>query len=116
MLMYPMATSRLMPGYMINVLLLLHRAEALLAILYIFIVHFTVGHLRRGMFPMNECMFAGSVELEKEKEEKPFWIARMQQEGRLEQVAVAGPPQWYRIVYFIFGYSAVLVGLTCSST
>jgi cytochrome b subunit of formate dehydrogenase len=111
MLMYPLAMSRIMPGWVLNVLLLLHRAEALLAMLYIFIIHFTIGHLRRGMFPMNECMFSGSVELEKEREEKPLWIARLQEEGRLEQVDVAGPPQWYRTLYLIFGYTALAVGL-----
>ena len=111
LMMYPVATSRIVPGYVLNVLLLLHRAEALLAMLYIFIVHFSIGHFRRGMFPMNECMFAGSVELEKELEEKPIWIARLQEEGKLEQVAVAGPPQWYRIIYFVFGYTALAVGL-----
>jgi cytochrome b subunit of formate dehydrogenase len=111
MLMYPLATSRIMPGWVLNVLVLFHRAEALLAMLYIFIIHFTIGHFRRGMFPMNECMFAGSVELEKEKEEKPLWIARLQEEGRLEEAVVPGPPYWYRVVYFIFGYTALIVGL-----
>jgi len=95
----------------LNVLVLFHRAEALLAMLYIFIIHFTIGHLRRGMFPMNECMFAGSVELEKEREEKPLWIARLQEEGRLVEAVVPAPPYWYRVMYFIFGYTALAVGL-----
>ena len=81
MLMFPLGLSRIMPGWVLNVTILLHRAEALLAMLYIFIVHFSIGHLRHGMFPMNECMFAGSVELEKEKAEKPAWIARLEYEG-----------------------------------
>jgi hypothetical protein len=110
-LMYPLAMSRLFPGWVLNVMLLLHRAEALLAMLYIFIVHFTIGHFRRGMFPMNECMFAGSVELEKEMVEKPLWIARLQEAGRLEQAMVPGPPRWYRVAYFVFGYLALAVGI-----
>lgn len=110
-LMYPLAASRIMPGWMLNVFVLLHRAEALLAMLYIFIVHFTIGHLRRGMFPMNECMFAGSVELEKEREEKPLWIARLQEEGRLQEALIPGPPQWYRTLYLVFGYTALAIGL-----
>ncbi len=111
MLMYPLATSRIMPGWVLNVLVLFHRAEALLAMLYIFIIHFTIGHLRRGMFPMNECMFAGSVELEKEEKEKPLWITRLREAGRLEEAIVPGPPRWYRVLYFIFGYTAMVVGL-----
>jgi cytochrome b subunit of formate dehydrogenase len=111
MLMYPLTMSRIMPGWVLNILLLLHRAEALLAMLYIFIVHFSIGHLRRGMFPMNECMFAGSVELEKERQEKPLWIIRLQEEGRLEDALVPGPPRWFRILYLVFGYTALAVGL-----
>ncbi len=111
MLMYPLATSRIMPGWVLNILVLLHRAEALLAMLYIFIIHFTIGHLRPGVFPMNEAMFAGSVELEKEMQEKPLWIARLKKNGRLEQVIVPGPPRWYRTLYLVFGYTALAVGL-----
>lgn len=110
-LMFPIAMSRIMPGWVLNVLILLHRAEALLAMLYIFIIHFSIGHLRRGMFPMNECMFSGSVKLATEQEEKPLWIARLQEEGGLEQAMVAGPPPWYRVTYFIFGYLALAAGL-----
>ncbi|MDI6854003.1 MAG: cytochrome b/b6 domain-containing protein [Deltaproteobacteria bacterium] len=110
-LMYPVGASRYMPGWSLNVMLLLHRAEALLAMLYIFIIHFSIGHLRRGMFPMNECMFAGSVELEKELKEKPAWIARLQEDGRLEEVMVPGPPTWYRVMYFVFGYAVLTVGI-----
>jgi len=111
LLMYPIVASRFMPGWTLNVMLLLHRAEALLAMLYIFIIHFSIGHLRRGMFPMNECMFSGSVDLEKEMKEKPAWISRLREEGKLEKVMVEGPPSWYRITYFIFGYAALLTGL-----
>lgn len=111
LLMYPIVASRFMPGWTLNVMLLLHRAEALLAMLYIFIIHFSIGHLRRGMFPMNECMFSGSVDLEKEMKEKPAWISRLREEGKLEKVMVEGPPNWYRITYFIFGYAALLTGL-----
>lgn len=111
MLMYPLTTSRIMPGWVLNILALLHRAEALLAMLYIFIIHFTIGHFRRGMFPMNECMFSGSVELEKEMQEKPLWIARLKENGRLEKVIVPEPSRWYRTLYFVFGYIALAVGL-----
>lgn len=39
-LMYPIFTSRFVPGWALNIAVLLHRAEAILAISYIFIVHF----------------------------------------------------------------------------
>jgi cytochrome b subunit of formate dehydrogenase len=111
LLMYPLVTSSFLPGWTLNVTLLLHRAEALLAMLYIFIIHFTVGHLRHGTFPMNECMFAGSVELEELQEEKPLWIVRLKEEGKLEEAMVPAPPHWFRVAYFIFGSQALSTGL-----
>ena len=111
LLMYPLVTSYFMPGWVLNVTLLLHRAEALLAMLYIFIIHFTVGHFRHGMFPMNECMFAGSVELEEIRREKAQWIVRLEAEGKLAEAMVPAPAPWFRVAYFIFGYLALSVGL-----
>ena len=111
LLMYPLVTSYFLPGWMLNVTLLLHRAEALLAMLYIFIIHFTVGHFRHGMFPMNECMFAGSVELEELQREHPLWIVRLKEEGKLEEAVVPAPPPWFRLAYFIFGFLALGTGL-----
>lgn len=111
MLMYPVATSRIMPGWTLNVALLFHRAEAILAIGYLFIFHFLAGHFRRHHFPMNEAMFAGSVDLEHEGEEKPAWIERLRAEGKLAELEAARPAPWFRVVYFIFGYTVVALGI-----
>ena len=111
LLMNPLITSYFLPGWVLNVILLLHRAEALLAMLYIFIIHFTIGHFRHGMFPMNECMFAGSVELEELRREKPLWIVRLEEDGKLEEAMVPAPPRWFRVAYFAFGFLALSVGL-----
>ena len=111
MLMYPLMTSRVLPGWCLNVVALLHRAEAILALSYIFIVHFFVGHLRRFSFPMNEAMFSGSVPLEELMEEKPEWIERLRREGKLEVAKAKAPARWYRVVYFVFGYTALSFGV-----
>ncbi len=111
MLMYPLASSRIFPGWVLNIAALLHRAEAVLAASYIFIVHFFIGHLRPFSFPMNEAMFAGGVELEEAMEEKPAWVERLVEEGRFEQARAQAPEQWYRIAYYLFGYSALIFGV-----
>lgn len=111
MLMYPVGASYWVPGWTLNVALLLHRAEAILAIGYLFIVHFLVGHFRRETFPMNEAMFAGSIVMEREKEEKPAWFERLEREGKLAAMVAPPPAPWFRVVYFIFGYSVVILGL-----
>lgn len=111
MLMYPIETSRIMPGWSLNIAVLLHQAEAILAMLYIFIVHFYVGHLRPSAFPMNEAMFAGSVPIDDLREEKPAWVERLQQQPGLQQVQAQSPSSLYRVVYTAFGYMAVLFGV-----
>jgi len=111
MLMFPLATSRILPGWSLNVAVLLHKAEAVLATTYIFIVHFFIGHLRPSSFPMNEGMFAGSLELEEVMSEKPAWVERLKIEGRLKGTAANSPILWYRVVYFVFGYIALGIGV-----
>lgn len=111
MLMFPLATARILPGWVLNIAVLLHGAEAILAASYIFIVHFFIGHLRPTSFPMNEAMFAGSIALEEALEERPFWVSRLQEEGRLVLVKSKPPARWFRAVYYVFGYAAVLSGL-----
>ncbi len=111
MLMYPLLTSRILPGWTLNVAALVHRAEAILAISYIFIVHFFIGHLRPSSFPMSESMFSGSVILEKAMDEKPAWVERLRKEGKLGHGMVKPPALRYRILYFVFGYMAMVAGL-----
>jgi hypothetical protein len=60
---------------------------------------------------MNEAMFSGSVSLEEAMEEKPAWVARLKKEGKIEFVKGNPPARWYRVLYFIFGYSALAFGL-----
>jgi cytochrome b subunit of formate dehydrogenase len=111
MLIYPFWTSRMFPGWALNIAALLHRAEAILAVSYIFIVHFFIGHLRPTSFPMNQAMFSGSVLLEEAKEEKPAWVERLESEGKIERIKVKPPALWYKVIYFVFGYSALLSGI-----
>ena len=60
---------------------------------------------------MNEAMFAGSVGLAEAMKEKPAWVERLKAEGQLEPVKVAPPAVWYRVIYYIFGYSALALGV-----
>jgi cytochrome b subunit of formate dehydrogenase len=111
MAMYPLATSRILPGWMLNIAGLLHRAEAILAASYIFVVHFFVGHLRPASFPLNEAMFSGSVPIEKIMEEKPAWIERIRQEGGQALLGTGDPALWYRVAYSIFGFTVLITGI-----
>jgi cytochrome b subunit of formate dehydrogenase len=111
MLRFPLLTTKILPGWTLNVAALLHRAEAILAIAFIFIVHFFFGHLSPSKFPMNEAMFSGCVPLDEVEEEKPAWLERLEREGKMEFATVKPPALWYRILYFVFGFSAFSFGI-----
>ncbi len=111
MLIYPIETSRILPGWTLNVAALLHRAEAILAVSYIVLIHLGVGHFRRSTFPLNQAMFSGSVSLEKLAQEKPEWVGRLKREGKLEQATVKPPALWFKALYFVFGYAIIALGL-----
>jgi cytochrome b subunit of formate dehydrogenase len=111
MLRFPLLTTKVLPGWTLNVAALVHRAEALLAVAFIFIVHFFSGHLAPSKFPMNEAMFSGCVPLEEVEEEKPAWIERLKKEGKLEIAQAKAPALWYRILYFTFGGAAFAFGV-----
>lgn len=111
LLMYQLEVTRIIPGWTLNIALLLHRDEAILAIAFLFIVHFFFGHLSPAKFPLNEAMFSGSIELEEAMEEKPVWVERLKKEGKLELLRVKPPVLWYRVLYYIFGWVAFGFGI-----
>lgn len=111
MLMFPIASSRFVPGWVLNIAILLHRAEAILAVTYIFIVHFFVGHLLPPHFPFNETIFSGSIPIHAAEEEKPRWLERLKERGLKNAELVNQPPSWVRITYHIFGYTIVATGI-----
>ena len=108
---YPMASSRIMPGWGLNVAFWIHRIEALLAMAHVFIIHFFIAHLRRHNFPMDRSIFEGSTSLDAVRHEKPAWIERLKKTGELERVLVTEAVPGQRIVYYVFGYAAVAAGL-----
>jgi len=111
LLAYPLSASKIMPGWGLNVALWIHRIEAILAMAHVFIIHFFVAHFRRHNFPMDRAMFEGSADLDTVAHEKPAWIKRLRETKRLELniVEEAGPGR--RILFYLFGYVALAVGV-----
>lgn len=111
MLYNPVLTSQYMPGWLLNVVLWVHRIEAVLAMAHIFSIHFFIEHWRPRCFPFSATMFEGSKDLEHIRQEHPAWIARLEAEGRLNEALVAPAPIPLRILYFGFGYAIIALGV-----
>jgi hypothetical protein len=112
LLWFPAFFAHLLPGWLYNIALLIHGEEALLAVAFIFTIHFFNGHLRPDKFPMDTVIFTGSVDEKEFKAERPEEYERLLAEGRLDALVV--PPPSSRLVRRgrIVGTLAIVVGLS----
>jgi len=110
MLWFPELFTLFMPGWLINVATIIHSDEALLAVGFIFTVHFFNTHLRPEKFPMDLVIFTGRVPLEEFKEERPREYEALKNSGELEKLmADPYPPIVLRAVK-VFAWMALSLG------
>ncbi len=111
LLWFPKTFSRVLPGWLFNIALLVHGEEALLAMVFIFTVHFFNGHIRPEKFPMDTVIFTGRIPLEEVRRERPAEYEALSEED-IERLAAPPASARLRILARIVGTVAVLVGLT----
>jgi hypothetical protein len=100
-----------LPGWIFNVALVLHGEEALLAMGFIFTIHFFNSHLRPEKFPMDLVIFTGRVSDEEFREERPVEYERRRREGILDAIQADSPPRWMINFSRIIGTIAVSIGI-----
>jgi cytochrome b subunit of formate dehydrogenase len=110
-LWFPEAAATVLPGWMFNVALFVHGAEASLAIGFIFVVHFFNGHLRPNKFPMDLVIFTGSVSAEELRHERAGQWERLFRSGQLAALSVAAPSDADRRRGYIVGTIGLVLGL-----
>ncbi len=111
-LWFPELVTRVLPGWAINVATIIHSDEALLAVGFIFTIHFFNGHLRPDKFPMDPVIFTGRTSVDELKHERPEEYEAMVARGELEAHMVPLCPSPYERIYRFFGLSALALGLT----
>ena len=101
-----------MPGWLINVAQIIHSDEALLAVGFIFTIHFFNTHLRPESFPMDTVIFTGHIPLEEYKEDRPRDYEQLVESGKLDKYVVEMEISRKRMTSVkIFGYLALGVGI-----
>jgi cytochrome b subunit of formate dehydrogenase len=110
MLWFPVAFAHFVPGWVFNIALLVHGEEALLAVGFIFTIHFFNGHLRPEKFPMDMVIFTGRVSEHDLREERPAEYAREAAAGRLADAGAPSRRAW--LIGRLIGTIAVIVGLS----
>jgi len=112
MLWFPEFFTKLFPGWVINVAQIIHSDEALLAVGFIFTIHFFNTHLRPDAFPMDTVIFTGLVPFEEFKNDRPREYQELKDSGKLKKVMVKKEAQsWYYKTIRFFGFVFVAVGL-----
>ncbi|HUF47418.1 MAG TPA: cytochrome b/b6 domain-containing protein [Vicinamibacterales bacterium] len=112
LLWFPEFFARFLPGWVFNVALLVHGEEALLAVGFIFTLHFFNGHLRPEKFPMDTVIFTGHVTTEELEEDRPAEYERLRATGQLEALRVPPAPPWLERLGRTVGTIAIVIGLS----
>src|SRR5581483_1971768 len=95
-LWFPVAAARVLPGWMFNVALFVHGAEASLAIGFIFVIHFFNGHLRPEKFPMDLVVFTGTVSREELRRDRAAEYDRLREADGFARSVPAPRPEAIR--------------------
>jgi len=118
MMWFPLWFTKVLPGIFLNIALVIHSNEALLAMGVIFIfVHFFSAHVKPESFPLDKVIFTGSLPVDHYKAERPLEYARRVREGTLDDVLIekritwktyAADVLWWTITAFA-GFCAILM-------
>jgi len=108
---FPEFVTKFMPGWIINIALIIHSDEALLAAGFIFTFHFFNTHFRLEKFPMDTVIFSGRISKTEMLHERKRWYDRLVAEGRLEDYRVRDEWHRWKNIARSFGYAFFGVGL-----
>jgi cytochrome b subunit of formate dehydrogenase/uncharacterized protein with PIN domain len=115
-LWFPTIFTRVMPGWAVNVATTIHSDEALLAVCFIFSVHFFNTHFRPEKFPIDTVIFTGGMPLEEFRQDRPQEYQELVEAGKLDDLLIPAPPAtaqrlWRRLGFTALGIGLALIGL-----
>ena len=111
-LWFPELFTHVIPGWFVNVATVIHSDEALLAVGFIFTVHFFNTHFRPDKFPMDPVIFTGRMTVEELKYDKPGEYQDLVETGRLERHLTDPLPKSVERGFKVYGTIALFIGLT----
>jgi cytochrome b subunit of formate dehydrogenase len=111
-LWFPEFFTAIFPGWLINVAMIIHSDEALLAVGFIFTIHFFNTHLRPDAFPMDTVIFTGTVPFEEYRHDRPREFEELKESGRLKKVLIKREEKspWEKAIR-VFGFTMLTIGL-----
>jgi len=104
MMWFPIFFSKFLPGWIINLALIVHSDEALLAAGFIFTIHFFNTHFRLEKFPMDTVIFSGRISRTEMLHERKRWFDRLFAENRLNETRIVDEWERWKGIARSFGY------------
>jgi cytochrome b subunit of formate dehydrogenase len=115
LLWFPVFFAKFLPGWAYNAATVFHDYESMIAIVFLFTIHFFNVHLRPDKFPLDAVMFTGKATADYIEEEHPLQTETWpRKDGKLVPPAADvthAPSRGITIFAAIFGYLALGVGL-----
>jgi cytochrome b subunit of formate dehydrogenase len=108
---FPKFFTLFLPGWIINIALLVHSDEALLAAGFIFTFHFFNTHFRIEKFPMDTVIFSGRISKTEMLHERRRWYDRLVAAGRLKDFLVKDDWEGTKKIARSFGFMFFGLGL-----
>jgi len=113
---FPQFFTAFLPGWIINISVVVHSDEALLAAGFIFTFHFFNTHFRIEKFPMDTVIFSGRISKTELLHERKRWYDRLVAENRLEEHRVKDDWEGSKRIakgvgFLFFGTGLVLLAL-----
>jgi len=112
MMWFPEFTASVLPGWVFNVASIVHGEEAILAVVFLFTVHFFNNHFRPDKFPLDITMFTGKVPLEAYRHEHRREYDRLVASGEIKKYLVDAPSAPMTRGSKVLGAVLITVGLT----
>lgn len=109
---FPESFTTFLPGKIINVALIVHSDEALLAAGFIFTFHFFNVHFRPEKFPMDPVIFSGRITRTELEQERKRLLDRWSAEGRLDENRVHDEWDSWKWIAMPAGFLAFCLGVT----
>jgi len=108
---FPLFFTRFMPGWVINISMIIHSDEALLAAGFIFTFHFFNTHFRIEKFPMDTVIFSGRISKAEMLHERKRWYDRLVATRQLDAHRVQDEWIRWKDIARTFGYLFFGIGL-----
>jgi len=111
LLWFPSFFAKWLPGWVFNLATIIHSEEALLAMGFIFTIHFFNTHMRPRKFPMDLVIFTGRMTEDYFREEHPEEFVRTLKTGTIRERLAPEPTGDILLVYKIVGWTGFLLGI-----